>query len=107
MMSSGEIPMHVHNSTGIKTPPGDNRQDMLGTEDALRASEIRYRRLFEAARDGILILNAMTGEITAVNPFLAELLGYSRDDILGKKLWEIGPFQDIKRGKIAFEQLQR
>jgi two-component system cell cycle sensor histidine kinase/response regulator CckA len=80
---------------------------MQGTEEALRASEIRYRRLFEAARDGILILNATTGEITAVNPFLAGLLGYSRHDILGKKLWELGPFQDIKRGKVAFEELQR
>ena len=73
---------------------------------ALRASEIRYRRLFEAARDGILILDAGSGEITAVNPFLADLLGYSQNDILGKKLWELGPFQDIKKGKIAFKELQ-
>ena len=73
---------------------------------ALRASEIRYRRLFEAARDGILILDAESGEITAVNPFLADLLGYSKNDILGKKLWELGPFQDIKKGKIAFKELQ-
>jgi two-component system cell cycle sensor histidine kinase/response regulator CckA len=79
----------------------------LATADqALRASEIRYRRLFEAARDGILILDAESGEITAVNPFLADLLGYSRNDILGKKLWELGPFQDIKKGKIAFKELQ-
>ena len=79
----------------------------LATADqALRASEIRYRRLFEAARDGILILDAGSGEITAVNPFLADLLGYSTDDILGKKLWELGPFQDIKKGKIAFKELQ-
>jgi two-component system cell cycle sensor histidine kinase/response regulator CckA len=79
----------------------------LATADQeLRASEIRYRRLFEASRDGILILDAGSGEITAVNPFLAELLGYSTDDILGKKLWELGPFQDMKKGKIAFKELQ-
>jgi two-component system, cell cycle sensor histidine kinase and response regulator CckA len=76
------------------------------TEEALRASEVRYRRMFEAARDGMLILDAITGDITAVNPFLAELLGYSRHEILGKKLWELGPFQDIKRGKIKFKELQ-
>ena len=75
-------------------------------DQALRASEIRYRRLFEAARDGILILDAASGEITAVNPFLADLLGYPASDILGKKLWELGPFQDVKKGKIAFKELQ-
>jgi PAS domain-containing protein len=50
---------------------------------ALRASEIRYRRLFEAAHDGILILNAASGEITAVNPFLCKLLGYEKAEFLG------------------------
>jgi two-component system cell cycle sensor histidine kinase/response regulator CckA len=79
---------------------------MLPADPALRASEIRYRRLFEAARDGILILDAASGEITAVNPFLADLLGHARRDILGKKLWEVGPFQDIKKSGISFEALQ-
>jgi PAS domain-containing protein len=45
----------------------------------LRRSEIRYRRLFEAARDGILILDIETRKITDANPFMVELLGYSRD----------------------------
>ena len=47
------------------------------SEEALRASELRYRRLFETAKDGILILDAKTGQITDVNPFLVNLLGYS------------------------------
>ena len=46
------------------------------SEEALRASELRYRRLFETAKDGILILDAKTGQITDVNPFLVNLLGY-------------------------------
>ncbi|MCC7185173.1 MAG: PAS domain S-box protein [Acidobacteria bacterium] len=77
------------------------------SDAALRASEIQYRRLFEAAKDGILMLDAVTGEITAVNPFLADLLGYAASDILGKKLWEISPFEDITHSKILFEELQR
>ena len=44
----------------------------------LKASETRYRRLFEAAQDGILILDAQTGMIDDVNPFLIAMLGYSR-----------------------------
>src|SRR5512143_1160503 len=73
----------------------------------LNISEIRYRRLFETAKDGILILDADTGRITDANPFLLELLGYSRAELLGKRLWEIGPFRDIKASRGAFRRLQR
>jgi two-component system, cell cycle sensor histidine kinase and response regulator CckA len=79
---------------------------MASAERTLLASEIKYRRLFEAARDGILILDATSGEITAVNPFLTDLLGYSQDEILGKKLWELGPFKDIGMSRMAFADLQ-
>ena len=75
-------------------------------DEALYASELRYRRLFEAARDGILMLDATSGAITAVNPFLANLLGYTESDILGKKLWELSPFEDARKGRIAFKELQ-
>ena len=70
------------------------------------ASEIRYRRLFESAKDGILILDAETGQIEDANPFMSELLGYPREQLLGKQLWEIGLFQDIEESKAAFRELQ-
>jgi PAS domain S-box-containing protein len=72
----------------------------------LRTSEIRYRRLFEAARDGILIIDAVTRKITDVNPFLMELLHYSRYEILGKELWEIGLLKDAQDSHDAFRELQ-
>ncbi len=75
-------------------------------EEALRASELRYRRLFETAQDGILILDAKTGQITDVNPFLVNLLGYSYGEFIGTPLWEIGPFKDTKESKLAFLELQ-
>ncbi len=74
--------------------------------DKLAVSETRYRRLFETAQDGILLLDAKTGEITDVNPFLVDLLGYSEKEIVGKKLWEIGPFLDRAAARNAFEKLQ-
>jgi PAS domain S-box-containing protein len=74
---------------------------------ALQTSETRYRRLFEAAQDGILILDAETGQILDVNPFLVTMLGYSREQCLGKKLWEIGAFKDVEACEAAFLQLQR
>ena len=75
-------------------------------EAAMIASEMRYRRLFEAAKDGILILNADTGMIVDVNPFLIELLGYSRENFLGKRLWELGFFKDIAASQTNFAKLQ-
>ncbi len=84
-------------------------ENMYGKEkkqSTLLDSEIRYRRLFEAARDGILILDADTGKIEDINPFLLNLLGYSREDLIGKNLWEIGLFKDIDASKKAFLKLQ-
>ena len=73
---------------------------------ALVASEMRYRRLFESAQDGIMILDADTGHVVDVNPFLLDLLGYAREELLGKELWEIGLFQDIAASQHAFRELQ-
>src|SRR5512143_3616223 len=76
------------------------------TQAALLVSETRYRRLFETAQDGILILDADTGQITDVNPFLVKMLGYSHAALLGRQLWEIGPFKDIAAARAAFSELQ-
>ena len=76
-------------------------------DELLIASEIRYRRLFESARDGILILDAETGMIVDVNPYLVELLGYSTEQFHGKKIWEIGIFSDIIANKSKFLELQQ
>ncbi len=73
---------------------------------ALRKSELRYRRLFETAQDGILILDGTTGEIMDVNPFLLDLLDYPFAQLVGKKLWEIGQFKDIAANRTAFQVLQ-
>jgi PAS domain S-box-containing protein len=85
------------NGNGIKS----------STEQALRASEISYRRLFEAAQDGILILDVDTGQITDVNPFLVELLGFSHGEMMGKTVGELSPFKDIEENKIMLDRLQK
>ena len=69
-------------------------------------SELRYRRLFETAQDGILILDADSGKIIDVNPFLLDLLDYPFESIIGLQLWEIGLFEDIAANQAAFEKLQ-
>ncbi|MEI6060612.1 MAG: PAS domain S-box protein [Bacteroidota bacterium] len=76
-------------------------------EDAVISSEIRYRRLFESAKDGILILDAATGKIVDVNPFLVELLGYSEEQFIEKAIWEIGFLKDIVANEDKFLELQQ
>jgi PAS domain S-box-containing protein len=75
-------------------------------EETLKDSEIQYRRLFETAKDGILILDVETGNVVDVNPFMVEMLGFSRDEFLGKKIWELGFFNDILANRDNFEELK-
>ncbi len=77
------------------------------SEQAIIASEFNYRRLFEAAKEGILILDADTGRISDVNPFLIEMLGFSHDELVGKPIWELGSFKNIVSDRAKFEQLRQ
>lgn len=90
---------------GIQSIRIRNEQKKIETE--LNKSELRYRRLFEAAKDGILILDEKTGEIIDANPYILEILGYSYQSILGKHLWEIGLIQDKSKADEAFNTLRR
>ncbi len=105
-------------STNLVVPVEDSRLDVLPdktnnttelkrTQDQLWTPETRYRRLFEAAPDGILLLDATTLKITDANPFMMELLGYSHDEFLGKELWEIGLFSDKEHSQAVLRELQQ
>jgi PAS domain S-box-containing protein len=84
----------------------DDATERRRAADALVQSEVRYRRLFETAQDGILLVDPATRRIFDANPFLTDLLGYARDELVGKELWEIGLFRDIDSNKTAFRSLQ-
>ena len=76
-------------------------------EEKVTVSETRYRRLFESAKNGILILDAETGKIVDVNPFLVEMLGYSREEFIEKAIWEIGFFKAIASNQDKFLELHQ
>jgi PAS domain S-box-containing protein len=76
-------------------------------EEKLKESEEKYRKLFESAQDGILIINTETGRITDANPFIEKLLGYNKNEFVGKQIFEISPFKDIVPNKNKFKELQR
>ena len=98
-------------------PDGDDAESILlaiedntdhrRAEAAVEHSEVRYRRLFQMAKDGILILDADSGKVIDANPFMTTLLGFSHDEFLGKELWEIGLFRHIEESQAAYRELQK
>ena len=92
---------------GLASTERDITTRKRAVEEMVVASEIRYRRLFETAKDGILILDAETGMVVDVTPFLIKLLGFSHQQFLGKKVWELGFFKDIVANQANFAELQQ
>ncbi len=72
----------------------------------IKLSELRYRRLFESAQDGILILDFKSGKILDANPYILNLLGFGLNEVSGKELWEIGFIVDKELAKNAYMELQ-
>jgi len=91
----------------IKQEEKKAKKERSALKEEVYASEVHYRRLFESSKDGILILDAETGKIVDVNPFLIDLLGYSKNELIKKSIWEIGAFQDIIENKDKFQELQQ
>lgn len=75
-------------------------------EEDLKASELRYRRLFETASDGILLIDPKTGEVRDANPALAAMVGQERTALMGRVLWDLAPFQDLPSCKQLLEQFE-
>jgi two-component system cell cycle sensor histidine kinase/response regulator CckA len=96
-------PVQTEDGLLVYTVVRENQQRV----EELRMSEVRFRRLFETAKDAILLLDASTGQIRDVNRFLIEMLGYSHKEYLGQKLWETGPFKNNEALQIVFQELQR
>ena len=94
-------------ATPVYAPARIPTSEQVRAKQTLMKSELRYRRLFESAQDGILILNAETGSISDVNPYLIDMLGYSREEFVEKKLWEVGAFKDIEASRNSFLALQK
>jgi two-component system CheB/CheR fusion protein len=80
--------------------------ERVESQEEVRASELRYRTLFESAKDGILILDPETRKVTQANPFVSEMLGYARKEFIGKELWQLGLWKNQEESRAAFRELQ-
>lgn len=83
----------------------DQNENVLPDEKLIE-SEMRYRRLFESAKDGILILDFETGNIVDANPYIVKMIDLPLDEILQKKLWQIGLFSNKEEAELDFIELQ-
>jgi PAS domain S-box-containing protein len=105
---SGKQDSHVlAHATRTEHAEALRHQSEARSDQEIRASELRYRRMFESAQDGILILDAETGQVVDANPFMKDLLGYSQEELRGRKLWEIGPFKGEGDSIFTLTELQR
>ena len=104
----GEARSRLVNATRFRMP--DQKELILvlfkDITERKRAAEARYHRLFESARDGIAVADADSGQVLEVNPFLEQLLGYSRDELVGRKLWETEALREVPRIRAAIEQIR-
>jgi PAS domain S-box-containing protein len=76
-------------------------------EHDILESEVRYRRLFETAHDGVLILDPVTRKIIDANPYMTRILGYSHDALVGRELYEIGLLKDEAASQEMVRKLKR
>jgi diguanylate cyclase (GGDEF)-like protein/PAS domain S-box-containing protein len=75
-------------------------------ESVLHASEVRYRRMFEEAGDGILVLDLETEQITDVNDSYVRMFGVERDQVRGLKLAEVASLRHINEAGTVLEKLR-
>ena len=103
-----ENQLHLDNAELIRRNAllEETLKEKEGMLESLKGSEKQYRRLFESAKDGILIIDADTGQVDDVNPFLLALIGCTYDMVYGTYLWELGVFKDVAESKEAFKTLQ-
>jgi two-component system CheB/CheR fusion protein len=106
--SRGETRTLLVNARHLRSP-GQEQLVLLAFEDITdrkRAAEARYRRLFETARDGIVIVDAATGEILDLNPFTERLVGHKKDELVGQKVWEVDPMRSVRNVRGLIEQIR-
>ena len=110
MQGGEEFPVEVCLST-VSSPRGgfvavavrqtsaqraDDATERRRTEEALRESQSNFRALFDQAPEGVFIAD-VDGRCTDVNTAACQMLGYEREDLVGRKVFDILPGDDAPR----------
>jgi len=87
------------NGKRISPDGAHKRSVLLAIEDVTERheqAEARYQRMFEMAKDGMMICDVDTEKTIDVNPFLLEFLGVQRDQVIGRRLGDLEAFQTAR-----------
>ncbi|HUK65409.1 MAG TPA: bacteriohemerythrin, partial [Anaeromyxobacteraceae bacterium] len=79
--------------------------EQKSTESALRESEQRFRAIFEQAAVGIAQADERSGRFLRVNDKLCEIVGYSREDMLGQTWFQVTHPDDLLAGRASHERM--
>lgn len=75
-------------------------------EERLRISESRYRRLFEASTDSVLMVDPHSGRIIDANTSLSRLLGSTHEQLVGRELWQVGLLKNWQAQQAFLQRVQ-
>jgi PAS domain S-box-containing protein len=76
-------------------------------EEALAASKAKYEDLYDHAPDMYVSLDAVTAKIVECNQTTARALGYTKDELIGREVFEVYHPDCIEDAKRAFEIFAR
>ena len=82
--------INLHHLCMVEDITEQKRSELMAAHAALR-----YRRLFEASRDGILVMDFESGIIEDVNPYFVRMFGYDKEDYVGKRFHELESTRNI------------
>lgn len=83
-----------------------NVTDRVKAEEALRASEQRFRAIIDQTTAGVCQFD-LQGELTLVNRKLCAMLGYASHELIGKSIWELSYPEDVDKDKALYVQSKR
>ena len=79
--------------------------DKKRAEVAREESELRYRAIFDRARNGLVVFEVANRRLLSANDAFLKMVGYSRDELPGLSVPDIHPAVDMPRVEEAFTQL--
>jgi two-component system CheB/CheR fusion protein len=81
--------------------------DRVFVQEALVNAETRYKHLFESVKDGIIFVEGETGKINAINPFFTDLIGETKENFIGKEVWDVEFLKKLIPNKSTFTELSQ
>lgn len=93
-------PEHIAETGGLAAPQSrkqrlaQRRHERSQAAETLQKSDTRYRELFEAMQEGVLVVDAESGTIEEGSPFISEITG-AASPVLKRRIWQVAALQPL------------